>query len=25
MKEANVLGPAAENVELWLSIEGVRQ
>jgi polyisoprenoid-binding protein YceI len=25
MKEANVLGPAAENVELWLSIEGIRQ
>jgi len=25
MKEANVLGPAAENVELWISIEGVRQ
>lgn len=25
MKEANILGPAAENVEIWLSIEGVRQ
>lgn len=25
MEEANKLGPAAENVEIWLSIEGVRQ
>ena len=25
MKEAHILGPAAENVEIWLSIEGVRQ
>jgi len=25
MKEADMLGPLAENVELWLSIEGVRQ
>lgn len=25
MKEANILGAAAENVEIWLSIEGVRQ
>ncbi len=25
MKEGNILGPVAENVQLWLSIEGVRQ
>ena len=25
MKEGHTLGPVAENVELWLSIEGVRQ
>lgn len=25
MKEAHILGPAAENVEIWLSIEGLRQ
>lgn len=25
MKEGNILGPAAENIQLWLSIEGVRQ
>jgi len=25
MKEAHILGPVAENIQLWLSIEGVRQ
>jgi polyisoprenoid-binding protein YceI len=25
MKEGSILGPAAENVEIWLSVEGVRQ
>lgn len=25
MKEAKILGPAAENVELWIAIEGVRK
>lgn len=25
MKEANTLGPLAENVELWISIEGIRK
>lgn len=25
MKEGAILGPAAENVEIWLSVEGVRQ
>ena len=25
MKKAASLGPAAENIQLWLSIEGVRQ
>jgi len=25
MKKAAMLGPVAENVELWLSIEGVRK
>lgn len=25
MKEANILGPVAENVQIWLSIEGVRK
>lgn len=25
MKEAKILGPVAENVEIWVSVEGVRQ
>lgn len=25
MKEGHILGPVAENVQLWLSVEGVRQ
>ncbi len=25
MKEAHILGPVAENIQIWLSIEGVRQ
>ena len=25
MKEGHILGPAAENIQLWLSIEGIRQ
>ena len=25
MKEGHILGPMAENIEIWLSIEGVRQ
>ena len=25
MKEANILGPVAEEIQLWLSVEGVRQ
>ena len=25
MKEGHILGPVAENIQLWLSIEGVRQ
>jgi len=25
MKEARILGPVAENIQLWLSIEGIRQ
>ncbi|PCI39227.1 MAG: hypothetical protein COB46_09350 [Rhodospirillaceae bacterium] len=25
MKEASILGPVAENIQLWLSIEGVRK
>jgi len=25
MKEANILGPVAEDVQIWLSIEGVRK
>jgi len=25
MKESNILGPVAENVDIWLSIEGVRK
>lgn len=25
MKEARILGPAAENIDIWLSIEGIKQ